>query len=110
MYTYNAKITNIVDGDTVDAIVDVGFRIHMTIRFRLNRIDTEEMHDANIEKRNLAIEAKEFLKTTLLDKDVVIQTKKSDAFGRWLAEVVCDNVNVNDVLLEKKLAAIWKKT
>lgn len=110
MYTYSAKVINVVDGDTIDAMVDVGFKIHTIQRFRLNRIDTEEMHDADIIKRNLAIEAKEFLKSTLLDKDIIIQTKKSDAFGRWLAEVILDNINVNDILLEKKLATIWKKS
>ena len=109
MYTYKATIINIVDGDTVDAIIDMGFKIHTTQRLRLNRIDTEEMHDANLEKRKLAIEAKEYLRNTLLNKEVIIETRKSDSFGRWLAEIVCEDININNVLLEKNLASLWKK-
>lgn len=109
MYTYKATIINIVDGDTVDAIIDMGFKIHTTQRLRLNRIDTEEMHDANLEKRKLAIEAKEYLRNTLLNKEVIIETRKSDSFGRWLAEIVYEDININNVLLEKNLASLWKK-
>lgn len=109
MYTYKATIINVIDGDTVDAIIDMGFKIHTTQRLRLNRIDTEEMHDANLEKRKLAIEAKEYLRNTLLNKEVIIETRKSDSFGRWLAEIVCEDININNVLLEKNLASLWKK-
>jgi micrococcal nuclease len=109
MYTYKATIINVIDGDTVDAIIDMGFKIHTTQRLRLNRIDTEEMHDTNLEKRKLAIEAKEYLRNTLLNKEVIIETRKSDSFGRWLAEIVCEDININNVLLEKNLASLWKK-
>jgi micrococcal nuclease len=109
MYTYKATIINVIDGDTVDAIIDMGFKIHTTQRLRLNRIDTEEMHDPNLEKRKLAIEAKEYLRSTLLNKEVIIETRKSDSFGRWLAEIVCEDININNVLLEKNLASLWKK-
>jgi micrococcal nuclease len=109
MYTYKATIINVIDGDTVDAIIDMGFKIHTTQRLRLNRIDTEEMHDPNLEKRKLAVEAKEYLKNTLLNKEVIIETRKSDSFGRWLAEIVCEDININNVLLEKNLALLWKK-
>lgn len=43
-FVYKATITNIVDGDTVDAIVDLGFNVQTKIRFRLNGIDTPEMN------------------------------------------------------------------
>lgn len=109
MYTYKAKIINVIDGDTVDAIIDMGFKIHTTQRLRLNRINTEEMHDTNLEKRKLAIEAKQYMIDTLLNKEVIVETRKSDSFGRWLAEILLEDTNINNVLLEKNLASLWKK-
>jgi micrococcal nuclease len=43
-YIYTATITKIIDGDTVDAIVDLGFSVQTKIRFRLNGIDTPELN------------------------------------------------------------------
>jgi len=104
MYDYNAKIINVVDGDTVDAQIDLGFRMTTVQRLRLNRVNTKEMHDKDPAKRKLAEDAKKYMTETLLNQNVVIVTHKSDAFGRWLAEVFLNNKNINDVLLESDLA------
>lgn len=104
MYDYKAKIINVVDGDTVDAEIDVGFKMKTIQRLRMNRINTREMHDKDEEKRALAIRAKQFTTKTLLGKDVVLTTSKSDAFGRWLTEIVVDDINFNNLLLENGLA------
>jgi micrococcal nuclease len=104
MYDYKAKIINVVDGDTVDAEIDVGFKMKTIQRLRMNRINTREMHDKDEAKRALAIQAKQFTSKTLLGKDVVLITSKSDAFGRWLAEIVLDDINFNNLLLENGLA------
>lgn len=86
-FTYNARITNIVDGDTVDAVIDLGFSIHVTHRLRLLGLDTPELHDRNPEVRSRAVAARAFLQEALLGKQVVLTTRKSDSFGRYLAEV-----------------------
>lgn len=86
-YTYKAHITAIVDGDTVDAIVDVGFRLTAKLRLRLLGINTPELHSADAGIRKLAQDAKVAVAVALLDKDVIIKTQKSDAFGRYLASI-----------------------
>jgi len=111
-YTYKAKITNVVDGDTIDADIDVGFRVKMNHRLRLNSVNTCELHSAVAEERAKAVEAKEFVINALLGKDVVITTLKSDAFGRYLAEVYYMKGSVqmciNDELLDSGLAVLFK--
>lgn len=109
MYSYNAKIINIVDGDTVDAEIDVGFKIKITHRLRLIDIDTEEMHDPDPQLRQLARTAKDYLITKLLNQTVKINTYKADSFGRYLAEIYIDKFCVNDYLIESGLARKWKR-
>jgi micrococcal nuclease len=72
-YVYNATITNIVDGDTVDAVVDLGFNVSTKIRFRLNGIDTPEINSKNEAIQAIAKQAKQFLIDQILNKSVVIQ-------------------------------------
>ena len=109
MYSYNAKIINVVDGDTVDAEIDVGFKIKITHRLRLIEVDTAEMHDANPDLRKLAKTAKQYLIDTLLNKTVKINTYKADAFGRYLVEIYLDKFCVNDYLIESGMARRWKR-
>lgn len=99
LYTYNAKITNVVDGDTVDASIDVGFSLTTLHRLRLVGVDTCEMNDKDPVKRASAIAAKEYMIQTVLGKNVVLTTYKSDAFGRYLAAIYLGDVCVNDELV-----------
>lgn len=43
-HIYSAKVLKVIDGDTIDADLDLGFRIHTNVRFRLNGIDTPELN------------------------------------------------------------------
>lgn len=105
-FVYKATITNIVDGDTVDAIVDLGFNVQTKIRFRLNGIDTPEMNQKNEAIREIAKSAKEFLIKHILDKHVCILQTKTDKYGRWLADISIDpnSPTVNEQLIALNLA------
>jgi micrococcal nuclease len=103
-YLYNAKITNVVDGDTVDAEVDLGFTVYVKVRFRLYGIDTMETNDKAIAVRELGLKAKAFVANALLGKLVTIESHKSDKYGRWLGEIYLDGVSVNKQLLSEGLA------
>lgn len=109
MYSYNAKIINVVDGDTVDAEIDLGFKIKITHRLRLIDVDTEEMNDPDPQRRQLAKTAKDYLIEKLLNQTVKINTYKADSFGRYLAEIYIDKFCVNDYLIESGLARKWKR-
>ena len=107
MYEYRVKkITNVVDGDTIDVDIDLGFDVSFSQRVRLAGIDTPESRTSDKFEKTLGLEAKEYLKKKLKDaKDVIIKTEKPDSsekYGRilgWLY-VDGDTVSVNDHMIE----------
>lgn len=113
IFTYKAEVTNVVDGDTVDMIIDQGFHNQTKQRIRLLRINTPELTDKDPIIRQKAIEAKQFVIDTVLNKPVVVKTEKSDSFGRFLAEIFYMDgeiqKNLNDELINKNLATYYTK-
>ncbi len=105
-YLYRAAVTKVVDGDTFDATVDLGFYVFTCVRFRLYGLDTMEINDRDPGKRVLAMKAKLFMVDQVLNKQVILQTYKTDKYGRWLAEVFLPGVteSVNSRLLAEGLA------
>ncbi len=107
MYEYRVKkITNVVDGDTIDVDIDLGFAVSFSQRVRLAGIDTPESRTSDKFEKTLGLESKEYLKKKLKDaKDVIIKTEKPDSsekYGRilgWLY-VDGDTVSVNDHMIE----------
>lgn len=99
MYTYNAKVYNVVDGDTVDAEIDLGFKVRTKQRLRLIGIDTPERGQPGY------TEAATFVAEQLYGKDIMVQTFKVSKFGYYLARIVLpDNRVLNDELIERGLA------
>lgn len=103
MYRYNAVITDVYDGDTVTAVVDLGFRVRMEIKLRLFGINAPELRG---ESRPEGLKSKDRLKELVLNKDVVIDTHKDsqEKYGRWLATIFIDGINVNQMLVDEGLA------
>ena len=92
MYEYFVEeVKNVVDGDTIDVVIDLGFDILFASRVRLAGIDTPESRTTDKTEKALGIEAKEYLKKQLKDaKSVVIRTEKinsSEKYGRILGWV-----------------------
>ena len=92
MYEYFVEeVKNVVDGDTIDVIIDLGFDIMFSSRVRLAGIDTPESRTTDKAEKVLGLEAKEYLKKQLKDaKSVVIRTEKmnsSEKYGRILGWV-----------------------
>jgi len=89
MYTYFVReVTNVVDGDTVDVLIDLGFDILFASRVRLAGIDTPESRTRDKVEKALGLESKDYLKKQLKDaKSIVIRTEKmnsSEKYGRIL--------------------------
>jgi micrococcal nuclease len=106
MYEYFVKeVKNVVDGDTIDVIIDLGFDILFSSRVRLAGIDTPESRTADKAEKALGIEAKEYLKKQLKDaKSVVIRTEKMDSsekYGRILGWVYVngDSESINNKMI-----------
>jgi len=106
MYEYYVrKVENVVDGDTIDVLIDLGFDILFQSRVRLAGIDTPESRTKDLAEKALGLEAKEYLKKALKDaKSVVIKTEKMDSsekYGRILGWVYVngDTVSINDKMI-----------
>lgn len=100
-YNYSGIVNKVIDGDTIDATVDLGFSVFAKIRFRLYGIDTPEKTDKILEVKNLAIVASKFVSDNLTGKSVVIQSVEKDKYGRWLAKVYVgkDQPTINEQLI-----------
>jgi micrococcal nuclease len=102
---YVKKVTKIVDGDTIDVDIDLGFDISFTSRVRLAGIDTPESRTKDLAEKALGLEAKAYLKHAIDSaKTVVIKTEKmnsSEKYGRILGWVYLDGdtVSVNDHMI-----------
>jgi micrococcal nuclease len=106
MYEYHVKkVTNVVDGDTIDVEIDLGFDISFSSRVRLAGIDTPESRTKDKIEKALGLEAKEYVKSKIKDaKEVVIKTEKMDSsekYGRILGWLYLDGstVSVNEQMI-----------
>ena len=106
MYQYYVrKVENVVDGDTIDVLIDLGFDILFQSRVRLAGIDTPESRTKDIAEKTLGLESKEYLKKHLKDaKSVVIKTEKMDSsekYGRILGWIYVndDTESINDKMI-----------
>ena len=110
MYEYSCGITRIVDGDTVDAEIDLGFDITYKSRVRLYGIDTPESRTRDLDEKARGKLAAKFLSDAILHADtVIIQTKldKKGKFGRVLGVIVADGVDLNQALIDNHLAVAY---
>jgi micrococcal nuclease len=111
MYEYGCKVTRVVDGDTVDCILDLGFSILHKCRVRLFAIDTPESRTRDKDEKVRGKLAAKFLKDAIDDgKKVILRTKLKDSkgkYGRVLGEVVVDDININVSMIENYLAVAY---
>jgi len=111
MYEYGCKITRVVDGDTVDCILDLGFSILHKCRVRLFGIDTPESRTRDKDEKVRGKLAAKFLKDAIDDgKKVILRTKLKDSkgkYGRVLGEIIVDDININVAMIENYLAVAY---
>lgn len=112
MYEYQATPLNVVDGDTVDLRVDLGFGVYRVDRFRLLGINTPELHAKDPAERKRANDAREKLALLLGTGPVVIQTvkDKQEKYGRYLARILANGMDVNAELVHLGLAVPYMVT
>lgn len=110
MYEYVVKeVIRIVDGDTIDILIDLGFNMFTAQRLRLAGIDTPEIHTRNPAEKEHAIRAKGFVidffeEAKLNGYQIYVKTTLDDKYGRMLGRVVANNQCLNDLLLTNGLA------
>ena len=103
---YVKKVSKVVDGDTIDVDIDLGFDISFTSRVRLAGIDTPESRTTDKIEKALGLESKAFLKNAIDSaKTVVIKTEKMDSsekYGRILGWVFLDGseTSINEEMIK----------
>ena len=104
MFEYKCKIVRVVDGDTVDVDIDLGFGVWLQKqRIRLYGIDTPESRTRDLEEKKYGLAAKNFLTKWLSGGGITIKTHKDakGKFGRILGELWCFDVNVNQKMIDQ---------
>ena len=102
---FQAKVRRVVDGDTLDLDIDLGFHITLSERVRLMGIDTPETRTRNLVEKADGLKAKEFVIGFVADGSVVIKVHGFGKFGRPLVDLYKGSVCLNDQLVLHGLAA-----
>jgi len=110
MYEYTCEVKRVVDGDTVDVVIDLGFSILYSTRVRLYGIDTPESRTRNKDEKVRGLLSKDYLKEWLDQGGVIIRTyrDKKGKFGRVLGEMVVGGRNINLLMVEENLAVKYQ--
>lgn len=89
LFEYNVKILRVIDGDTVDGMIDLGFSVHRKIRVRLWGINTPESRTRDLEEKKRGLKAKDRLIEILdsNDNEVILKSHGVGKFGRCLGEL-----------------------
>ena len=111
MYEYRWKIRRVVDGDTVDIDIDLGFGVWLhKERVRIYGIDTPESRTRDKEEKKYGLMAKEFVKQFVKGDSIKLTTQKYDAkgkFGRILGDIIVDNRSLSDTMIQEHHAVIY---
>ena len=104
MFEYSAKVVRVVDGDTLDAEIDIGFDVFVKKRIRLYGIDTWESRTRDLEEKEKGLAAKARLIELLEDNGnkFVLQSHELGKYGRVLGSIILDDDrDACDILMEE---------
>jgi endonuclease YncB( thermonuclease family) len=111
-YRYLAEVIGVVDGDTIDVRIDLGFDIVRRERVRIDGINTPEIRTKDAEVKQRGVAAREFVVAWVAEHPRVRLTtvKDSDKYGRYLARVQgLDGSDLGQELLSAKHAVIYRR-
>ncbi|NND63518.1 MAG: thermonuclease family protein [Flavobacteriaceae bacterium] len=106
MYHYKAFVKDVYDGDTITAVVDLGFLHYQEMKLRLYGIDTPELRGP---ERPQGLIVRDILRDLILEKEVEIHTykDKQGKYGRYLATIMLDELNINEWLVSEGHATVY---
>jgi micrococcal nuclease len=84
LYHYKAEVLSVYDGDTVTLMIDQGMKHFARVKVRMIGIDTPEIRTKDLEEKKRGYDAKDYLKSRIEGKTIIVQTQKKGKFGRWL--------------------------
>ena len=101
MFYYKVEVLRVVDGDTVDVRIDLGFNVWHKCRVRLVGINAPESRTRNLEEKKRGLAAKQWLIDRLEYQEVEMQSHGTGKYGRVLGELFVEGVNINKLMVEK---------
>jgi len=103
MYYYKTEVLRVVDGDTVDVRMDLGFNVWHKCRVRLLGINAPESRTRDLEEKKRGLAAKDWLVNTLesAQSDIELQSHGTGKYGRVLGEFYINNVNINELMVKE---------
>ena len=101
LHHYSATLERIIDGDTIDVLLDLGFKVFTLQRLRLLFIDTPERGQPGY--LEATHELAELLNPTGRLQPLIVHTIRRDGFGRWLATVWVEgsDTSINDLMIQR---------
>ena len=84
LYHYKAEVLSVYDGDTVTLMIDQGMKHFARVKVRMIGIDTPEIRTKDLEEKKRGYDAKDYLKSRIEGKTIIVQTQKKGKFGRLL--------------------------
>lgn len=103
MYDYKALVKRVIDGDTYVLDVDLGFYMTYEVHCRLAHINCPEVSTPE------GVAAQQWAKANVEGKQVVAITyKTADKYGRWLAVITLDNVDINQKMIDMGMAVPYE--
>ena len=112
-YKYKAKCVDCYDGDTCTLEINLGFKIKITKSVRLFGINTPELYKGDEISKKKGMEARDFIRTNILNKDVFLYTvkDKTGKYGRLLGIIFIEEnnslININKLMLDTDRAVIY---
>ena len=112
MYEYKAKLLRVIDGDTIDCVIDLGFNVRLKERIRFKGIDTPEIRTKDLEEKELGFAAKKRVEEAFRHSDeftIITEIDKKGKYGRILGTIMLPDrkVSLNQMLLDEGHAKVY---
>ena len=109
-YVYNAKLDRVIDGDTIDAMIDLGFDTWVFKRIRLLGIDAPEVRTRDLIEKEAGFKTKARLEALLGPQGslFILRSEGLDKYGRSLGVIYVEDTNINELLVKEGLAEVYK--
>ncbi len=101
---YKGKLLRVIDADTIEAAIFLGFNISIKKKIRLVGINAPETRSRDQKIKEKGLIAKAFLESLFTSKDLIIKSKGFDKYGRCLAEVIVEEINIGEKLVTEGYA------
>ena len=109
MYEYKAVVNRVVDGDTIDVTIDLGFSVWKKMRVRMEGINTPESRTRDLEEKERGLAAKARVKQLISENKnkFVLHSQGVGKFGRCLGEIYLGDSKLNDILINEGHAVAY---